>query len=154
MRTESIINGKKRDIERVGSEQEYYEETKTSHNLFYGYVVCAGIATIVDLTILYSLTEFFGFWYFNAAVFGYFGGIIINFTLQKYFNFKNYSKKIFSQFGLFLVVALIGLGFNQFIIYALVEFIGFWYILAKLFAIAIVMFWSFYGHKNLTFKKL
>ncbi len=123
------------------------EDTK----LFVGYVLFAGFATLVDLTLLYSLTEFFHLWYLHSAVFAYFMGMVTNYLLNKYLNFKNRSKQIVMQFGLFAIVALVGLGINQFLLYSLVEFAKLWYILAKFIAIVIVMFWSFYGHKKLTF---
>ena len=55
------------------------------------------------------------------------------------------------QFGLFAIVALVGLGINQFLLYSLVEFAKLWYISAKIIAIFIGLLWSFYGHKKLTF---
>lgn len=119
--------------------------------LFVGYVIFAGFAALVDLSLLYSLTEFLRVWYFYSAAFSYLVGMIINYSLNKYLNFRNRSKKIIPQFGLFATVALIGLGLNQLIIYILVEFINLWYMFAKFIAIFIVMFWSFYGHKKLTF---
>ncbi len=119
--------------------------------LFIGYVIFAGFATLVDLGLLYSLTEFFHVWYFYSAIFAYFAGMVINYSLNKYLNFRNKSKQIISQFGLFAIVALIGLGLNQLILYSLVEFAKLWYMFAKFIAIFIVMLWSFYGHKKLTF---
>jgi len=119
--------------------------------LFVGYIIFAGLATLVDLGLLYSLTEFFRVWYFYSAIFSYFIGMVINYSLNKYLNFRNKSKQIIPQFGLFATVALIGLGLNQLILYSLVEFVKFWYMLAKIFAIFTIMFWSFYGHKKLTF---
>jgi len=120
--------------------------------LFVGYVILAGFATLVDLGLLYSLTEFFHIWYFYSAAFSYFVGMITNYSLNKYLNFRNKSKKIIPQFGLFATVALIGLGLNQLILYLLVEFAKLWYMFAKFIAIFIVMGWSFYGHKKLTFR--
>ena len=119
--------------------------------LFVGYVIFAGLATLVDLGLLYSLTEFFHVWYFYSAIFSYFIGMVINYSLNKYLNFRNKSKQIIPQFGLFATVALIGLGLNQLILYSLVEFVRFWYMLAKIIAVFTIMFWSFYGHKKLTF---
>jgi len=119
--------------------------------LFSGYVICAGFATLVDLGVLYSLTEYLHVWYFYSAAFAYFIGMVTNYSLNKYLNFRNKSRKIIPQFGLFATVALVGLGLNQLILYCLVEFANLWYILAKIIAIFIVMFWSFYGHKKLTF---
>lgn len=119
--------------------------------LFIGYVFFAGIAAFVDLGLLFSLTEFIGLHYLTSAVLAYMCGMITNYSLNKVFNFKNKSKKIIQQFGLFVFVALIGLGLNQLILWLLVEFVGVWYMLAKLISISIVMFWNFYGHKKITF---
>lgn len=119
--------------------------------LFIGYVFFAGIAALVDLGLLFSLTEFIGFHYLISAALSYTCGMITNYSLNKVFTFKNKNKKIVQQFGLFVFVALIGLGLNQLILWLLVEFVGLWYMLAKLISISIVMFWNFYGHKKITF---
>jgi putative flippase GtrA len=128
------------------------ESGRNNLTLFYYYVIFASIATLVDLSLLYSLTELGNMWYFHSAIIGYSAGMIVNYVLNKYFNFKNYSKRIVSQFGIFTAVAMVGLGLNQLIIYLLVEFADVWYMAAKIIAIGIVMFWSFFGHKQLTFK--
>jgi len=120
--------------------------------LFIVYVFFAGIATIVDLGFLYMLTEFLGIYYFYSAIFAYMGGISTNYCLNKFFNFKNRNKKILKQFGLFIFVALIGLIMNQLIILYLVEVLNMWYMLAKMISTLVVMFWSFYGHKKVTFE--
>lgn len=119
--------------------------------LLSGYVIFAGIATLVDLGFLYFLTTFIGIHYLISGAISYTCGMITNYSLNKTFNFKNKSKKIVRQFGLFVFVALIGLGFNQLILWLLVEFANLFYMYAKLISIVIVMLWSFYGHKKLTF---
>lgn len=122
--------------------------------LFFGYLIFAGFATLVDLGLLYSLTEFLHVWYFYSAAFAYFVGMVTNYSLNKYLNFRNTSKRIILQFGLFVLVALIGLAINQLILYSFVEFVKLWYMLAKIISIFIVMFWSFLGHSRLTFRLL
>ena len=120
--------------------------------LLIGYVFFAGIATIADIGLLFILTEFFNVWYFYSAAISYSVGMVGNYSLNKYFNFKNKSNKIIQQFGLFVFIALIGLILNQLILYLLVEFASLWYISAKIISLFIVLIWSFYGHKKLTFK--
>lgn len=127
-------------------------EKDSEIRLFFNYVIFAGFATLVDLTLLYSLTEFLRVWYFFSAAFSYSIGMITNYSLNKYLNFRNMSKRIIPQFALFATIALIGLGFNQVILYFLVEFAKLWYMLAKIIAIFMVVIWSFYGHSRLTFK--
>jgi len=119
--------------------------------LFAGYMICAGGGVAVGFVFLYVLTEFFDMWYFYSALVFYFSGMITNYSLNKYLNFRNKSKQIIPQFGLFAMVALVGLVFNQLILYSLVEFAELWYISAEVIAMSIVMFWNFYGHRRFTF---
>ncbi|HQJ05427.1 MAG TPA: GtrA family protein, partial [Spirochaetota bacterium] len=69
------------------------------------------------------------------------------------------------QFLLFSIVALIGLGLNNLILYLLVDVVKthiniapqydeIWLFFAKCVSVFIVMFWSFLGHKKLTFNLL
>ncbi|HPO48743.1 MAG TPA: GtrA family protein [Spirochaetota bacterium] len=119
--------------------------------LFLKYIFFAGLATFVDFGVLFLLTDVFKIWYFISAIFSYLCGMITNFTLNKILNFENKSKKILYQFGLFAFVASIGLGLNQLILFILVEKFHIWYIIGKLVSVFIVMFWSFFGHKKITF---
>lgn len=120
--------------------------------LFVRYNLFAGCSTLLDLVLLYILTEFFGVWYTYSITIGYIAGVSTNYILNKYLNFRNLSRKIVLQFGLFVTIALIGLLFNQIIIYILVEFIGVWYMFAKIIAVLLVMLWNFSRHKKWTFE--
>ena len=159
----SIIEGKKYDMEEVGNEKEYFEKgelkgkiledirDKGDLGLFLGYVFTAGLATVVDIALLYLLTNFVGFHYLLSSVISYTAGMVTNYSGSKLFVFRNKSEDIAKQFSLFAIVALIGLALNQLIIWLLVEYGGMWYLYAKFISVFIVMFWSFYGHKKLTF---
>jgi len=120
--------------------------------LFFLYVVFAGLATIVDIGLLYFLTEKVGLWYIYSAAFSYSAGMVTNYSLNKYLNFRNRSRRIVPQFGLFATVAVVGLGLNQALLYAMVTYLDMWYMHAKLVSVMLVTIWSFYGHKELTFK--
>jgi putative flippase GtrA len=134
----------------------YIEKLQNEKNVkvFFNYLIFAGFATLIDLGLLYCLTEFLHVWYFYSTAFAYFVGMVTNYSLNKYLNFKNTSKRIILQFSLFALVALTGLVLNQLILYSFVEFVKLWYMLAKFISIFIVMFWSFLGHSRLTFRLL
>ena len=123
-------------------------------SLFKNYVFFAGIATVADFTTLYIFTEIFEFHYLISGLFGYIVGMSINFSLNKYYNFKNESERIRLQFSIFMGVALVGLLLNQIILYILVDITEMWYIHAKFFSVSLVMLWSFWGHKKVTFNYL
>jgi putative flippase GtrA len=122
--------------------------------IFVKYIIFAGIATIVDLGLLYLLTTYLVIHYLVSAIFSYFCGMITNYSLNKYLTFRNKNKRYIAQFGIFAVVALIGLGLNELILYIFTEFFELWYVYSKIISIGIVMIWSFFGHKHLTFSLL
>ncbi len=120
--------------------------------IFLSYVLFAGIATIVDMGVLFILTTYFNLYYLISAIFSYICGMIINYSFNKYLTFKNKSKRIAPQFAIFATVALIGLGLNELILLILTEIFNVWYLNSKLISVGIVMFWSFFAHKKITFK--
>ena len=124
---------------------------ETGFRLFVGYVIFAGIATLVDIGLLYFFTDIIGIWYFYSALIASTAGMVVNYSLNKYLNFANRSRQIILQFGMFAAVAGVGIFLNQIILYTLVEFAHIYYLLAKIITVFIVMFWSFWGHKRFTF---
>ena len=162
----SIIEDKPYDINAVGMEKEYYESgilpadestsstgrtLRENTRLVILYVIFAGIATIVDVGLLYIFTSVLGIYYLLSSALSYCAGMLTNYTLNKVLNFRNVSTKIIPQLGVFASVALAGLILNQAIILVLVSRFGIWYIDAKLASVCIVAFWSFWAHKKFTF---
>ncbi|MBI2035475.1 MAG: GtrA family protein [Candidatus Liptonbacteria bacterium] len=125
---------------------------KENWRLYVGYAFFSGIAVVADLVVLYVLTEFAGIWYFYSAAIAYLVSIIVSFVLNKMFNFKDRSRRILAQFSIFVGIALISITLNQALLYLFVEFFGIWYMLANFFALMAVANFSFYCHKNYTFK--
>jgi putative flippase GtrA len=121
---------------------------------FATYVFFAGIATLVDLSLLFTLTEFLAIHYFFSGIVSYICGGLVHYVLNKKYTFKNRSKKIVTQLSVFFGVALVGLAITQLLLYVLVELWAVWYIFAKLISIFIVLLWNFTGHKYITFKVL
>lgn len=127
---------------------------RKSTSTFLRYVFFAGTATIVDMSLLFVFTEFAHIYYFWSGLLSYFAGMITNYSLNKVYTFKNKSKKIMHQFGLFAIVALVGLGLNQLFLWFFTDIVGLWYLFSKIITVGLVMFWSFFGHKYITFKFL
>jgi len=117
---------------------------------FVFYVIFAGIATVVDIGVLFLLTKTLGLFYLISATFSYICGIITNFSLNRTFNFGK-TDGIIIQFPKFLLVAGIGLLLNNLILFFWVGWIHLDLFTAKLLTVFIVMFWSFTGHKVFTF---
>jgi len=120
--------------------------------LMFDYALVSLIATIIDVAVLYSLTDFLKINYLISATIGYCCGLIIAFYLQKKYTFKEVTAKIKFQFFKFAIISLIGLLINLVILKLFVS-IGLWYIFAKIISIIIVFFWNFFVNKKITFGK-
>lgn len=128
-------------------------ETKVeSHQVFLKYCLVGAIATIVDYSLLFGLTEFLGLWYMFSATFGFIGGATTNYLLNRIWTFENNDKRIGRQVGIFLMIAGIGIILNNGILAVGVEIFGIWYMLAKVISTAITLIWNFIGHKYITFR--
>jgi len=112
------------------------------------------IVTIIDVSLLFGLTEFFGINYLISATCSYSIGTIIAYFLQKKYTFKNKNKKILLQFYIFAIISIIGLFINLFVLKILVDYTNMWYLFAKVFAIVMGFIWNYTANKNITFKKI
>ena len=119
--------------------------------IIYGFV--ALIPATVDFSLMYSLTEFAGFYYINSLVVAFVIGVLVSYVSQKNLTFKNGSKKYAPQFSVFCGISLVGLLMNIGIVFSLVEFCGLWYILGKVISTGVVLIWNFSAHRYITFEK-
>ncbi|MFZ5955064.1 MAG: GtrA family protein [Nanoarchaeota archaeon] len=118
---------------------------------FLGYVVIAGLATLLDIFILFFLTEKIGLWYFYSSIISFVSASIPNFMLNKYFNFKNKDKRLVQQYGVWFCISIVGLILTQMFMFIFVEYFKIYFLLAKCLTIMMVIFWDFFGNKSLTF---
>lgn len=130
------------------------QEEPRNLELFFTYCIGGGMAFIADAILLYILTEYVGFHYLVSEFFAFICAASINYSFNKKFTFKNKSKKVIRQFTVFIIIAIGGLGLDLFILHTLVKKFGMWYMLAKVFAAGIVLFYNFTGNRLVTFKVL
>ena len=116
------------------------------------YAVVGGIATVVDMGLLYILTEFVSVFYLLSATISFLIAAVVNYSINKAWTFKNKSAKVAKQFGVFFFFAVIGAGLNLFFLYVFTEYFHLWYMYSKLIATFIVFIWNFFGNKYFTFR--
>lgn len=113
----------------------------------------AGIlSTLVDVGLLYLLTEHFGIWYLSSAATSYCCGIFVSFCLNKYITFHDTTTNPFRQFPLFAAVSVSGFMLNLAVLFLLVDVFSFHYLTGKFGAICISFFWNYFGQSRLTFR--
>ena len=77
---------------------------------FIKYCVGGGFAFLADLSLLYVLTEYFGFWYLWSATLSFIISAIVNYAIQKLWTFKDKNKAVTKQLLAFLSIQIVGLG--------------------------------------------
>lgn len=119
---------------------------------FIRFSVSGGIATLVDVALLYILTEYVGIWYLISAVFSFMTGSITHFVISRHWVFKDLTKTFWRQYKTFLTIHLGGLSINLIGLFVLVEYFKIYYILAKFLVVILGISWTFFGNKKFTFK--
>ena len=120
---------------------------------FYNYFFIAAFASLIDLGLLYFLTDVVGIFYLISATFSFVGAQVVNYLVNKKLNFNNPSRKIVKQLIFFIFVNTIGLGISLVILAFLVEVFGIWYILAKIISMLVAFNSNYYFHKKYTFSE-
>ena len=117
----------------------------------FGLVGFSGI--FVDFGTTYLLKEKLKVHKYIANSCGFLLATVSNYFLNRYWTFQSTDSKAFEQFGKFFAIAIIGLIFNNFIIYILNDKLKINFYLSKVFAIAAVSVWNFFANYIYTFAR-
>lgn len=112
------------------------------------YGMVSTIALIVDLGLLYLLTEACGINYLISASLSFICGLVVNYSLSIVFVFKKSKFNRRNEFIAYTIIGIAGLLLNDLIIYLLV-LINVWYMAAKLVSTVVVFFFNFFLRKSL-----
>ena len=117
----------------------------------FGLVGFSGI--FVDFGTTYFLKEKLKVHKYIANSCGFLLATVSNYLLNRYWTFQSTDPKAFEQFGKFFAIAIIGLIFNNLIIYILNDKLKINFYLSKVFAIAAVSLWNFFANYIYTFAR-
>jgi len=121
---------------------------------FFKFAFVGLIGTLINIGILYSLTEFFKVYYLISAILAFIVAATSNFFLNKVWTFKEGVKEsILKKYLLFFGVSIIALVVNLFFLYVFTEYFGIYYIVSQIIAIGIALIINFLGNKIWTFNK-
>ncbi|MFQ6129070.1 MAG: glycosyltransferase [Thermoplasmata archaeon] len=114
------------------------------------------LGVLVNMAVLIISVEVFALWYMIGAVLAFLVAATHNYLLNRYWTFGGGTSKPkvkAGQYGGFLAVSALGLGMNLLVLYALVEWIHLWYLVAQLFAILVALSNNFLWSKYLIFRE-
>jgi dolichol-phosphate mannosyltransferase len=121
------------------------------HAFKYYLVGASGI--LVNLGILFVLTEYGELWYLLSSTIAIYVSITSNFLLNKSWTFRDTAIKQrgFLMYGKFIGVSLVGMGIQLGFNYMFVEKLSVYYLLAALISIMIASSVNFVLNRRLTF---
>ena len=114
---------------------------------FFKFCVVGLSGVLVNMGLLWLLTEFAGFPYLISAGFSIESSIISNFVLNDYFTFADRrspkAKSFLNRLLKFNLVSLAGLAINIGVLWLLTEVFGVYYLLSNLCGIAVATLWNY-----------
>lgn len=117
------------------------------------YAFVGGFAFIIDFGSLFIFTEFFGIHYLISAPIAFILGLITNYILSIVWVFKKrkFRKKSF-EFGIFGLIGIVGVGFNELFIWFFTEYVHLYYLTSKIISTGFVFLWNFFVRKSVLFR--
>ena len=107
------------------------------------FCIVGALSFLVDYGLLYFCTEIGGIHYFYSSAISFTVSVAFNYWLCVVFVFQGAGKQNTKQATLFIGSSIVGLGINQICMWGFVEILGIYYLIAKIFATAIVTIWNY-----------
>lgn len=129
---------------------------KTNNTLLqlFRYTFVGGFAFLIDFGVLFILTEYFNFHYLVSAGIAFIIGLTVNYFLSVTWVFNNREiENRLLEFVMFSLIGLIGLGLNEVLMWMLTDIWVTYYLLSKVITAFIVYFWNFIARKAMLFNK-
>lgn len=126
-------------------------ESLKRHKIFFVYVLIGTIATILDMSILYILSDVFTLDLVISNLISVFAGISLSFFLNSKYNFKN-TDKLGIKFLYFASVCLIGMFVGSTIFVFLYEKLEIYKFIAKSLSVILAGILQYLFNKNVTFR--
>lgn len=106
------------------------------------------ISTVLDYGLMVLFTEVLGVFYLLSSTLSYGISLVFNYFASMKFVFRSREDTSrLREFVIFTVLCLMGMGFNQLILWLIVEKCGIHYMISKILATVAVMIWNFVTRK-------
>lgn len=122
------------------------------YNKFIKFCFVGASGVVVNVGLLYLLTEYASWYYLASSAFAIEVSIVTNFLLNNWWTWKKKNKGFISRFFKFNLVSLIALVVNMGVLLFFTEIVGLWYILSNLIGIAVATIINFSLNDKWTFK--
>lgn len=118
---------------------------------FYRYLVVGFLSFATETSLLYLLTDHFKLWYLYSNSIAYIVVFWLNFLLNRFWAFQarnNFQR----QMVLFLILFIFNLFASNAMMYFLTSVLKVYYLISKVFAVALVVSWNFILYKKVIYR--
>lgn len=118
------------------------------------YIIAGGTAAVVDLSLLYILTEKFRIWYLMSAILAFIVAFIVSFLLQKFWTFRDSSTdRTHKQVIVYFIVSVFNFILNTSFVYLFTDFLHIHYIISQILASGVLAISSYFIYSLFIFKE-
>lgn len=131
----------------------FREKTTNIFIQFFRYIFVGGFAFLADAFTLWLCEKWMN--YMIAAAIAFVVGLAVNYALSILFVFSESSKvknKV-KEFIVYGIIGIIGLLITEGIMYLFTDVFGFYFLISKIIAAAIVLVWNFAARKIVLYNK-
>lgn len=121
-------------------------------NKLFKFCIVGSISTVIDVTLLFVLIEFFHLGLLVGVTVALLIASINGYTLNRIFTFKNASVHVKTQYLQYLTVSLVGLLLTLLCMSFLITNIHMYYVVAKVVTVFLVLGWNFTVNYVFVFK--
>jgi putative flippase GtrA len=134
-------------------------QTTSARVQFFRYSITAGVSSLIDLLILWYMTDFLQIYFIISAIVAYIIGTLINYLFSSIWVFnKNTQDSVINEFavadfGVFILIGGVGLVFLSSLMWVFTAIWRFHYLISKLLASIITYFWNFFGRRRFIYAR-
>lgn len=132
----------------------FIEKTDNIFLQFFRFIFVGGTAFLIDFSIYFSLVHFFNVNYLISAAIAFFISVLANYYLSTswVFNQSQIENRAI-EFNLFLAISFVGLIFTEILLYIFTDIFSINYLLSKIIASILVLFWNFSARRVMFYGK-
>ncbi len=151
------LNSKSKDIEEftniilnLNINKIFINETNNTLIQFFRYIFVGGISAIVNIGMLYILTDKIHSHYILSNILSFLIGLLTNYILSKKFVFQKATDINKAQeFIIYAIIGVIGLVIDTLLVWIFTDTLSLYYMLSKIISTIIVFIWNFGARKML-----
>lgn len=118
---------------------------------FFIFCIIGTLNTVLDFFLYYVFTRLLDIYFIVANIISFALVSLMSFFLNKRWTFRDQNHRIHLQYMKFLTVVTLGLLLNTSLLYVFVRWLHISDLVAKAFAVGVVLFWNFGMNKLWTF---